>query len=264
MKHEWAKMTWKEIAAARERRPVVLVPIGTVETHGPHTFIGLEHVLAERLALDAARRTDSLVTPGIPFGYSELFRAYPGTITLPADVLEGIYEHTVRSVVRSGFDHVLLVANHIPNQPMIEHVAFSVRRQDGLLIAWTNPQTMAASFLKDAFPDPTCVRGHGAEPGASLAAYLDRDAVQLEDARPLPAATAYRGLRVQGTSPIVEGQGIGMALRMDDVAPEQGGWGDPSQASPEAGGMIYGRLLDYLTRLIEQFRAFDTHVGKEA
>jgi creatinine amidohydrolase len=264
MKHEWAKMTWKEIAEARERRPIVLIPVGTVETHGPHTFVGLEHVLAERLACDAARRTDSLVTPGIPFGYSELFRAYPGTISLPADVLEGIYEHTVRSVVHSGFDHVLLIANHIPNQPMIEHVAFRIRRQEGLLVAWTNPQTMAAAFLKDAFPNPGAVRGHGAEPGTSLAAFIDRDAVQLGDARPLPAPSAFRGLRVQGTSPIVEGQAVGMALRMDDVANEPGGWGDPSQASTEAGEVIYGKLLDYLVRLIEQFRVFDTHVGKEA
>ena len=125
MKYEWAKMTWQEIGAARERQPVVLVPVGTVETHGPHTFVGLEHVLAERLAGDAARVTESLVLPGIPFGYSELFRGFPGTVTWPADVLESAYEHTVRSVLRSGFDHVLLVANHIPNQPMVEHVALS-------------------------------------------------------------------------------------------------------------------------------------------
>jgi creatinine amidohydrolase len=73
----------------------------------------------------------------------------------------------VRSVLRSGFDHVLLVANHIPNQPMVEHVAFRIRRDEGILIAGTNPQTMAASFLKDVFTEPTRVRGHGAEPGSS-------------------------------------------------------------------------------------------------
>jgi creatinine amidohydrolase len=262
MKHEWAKMTWKEIAAARERRPVVLVPIGTIETHGPHTFVGLEHVLAERLALDAARQMDSLVTPGIPFGYSELFRRFPGTITLEADVVEGIYEQVVRSVLRAGFDHVLLVANHIPNQPMIEHVAFRIRRDEGVLIAWTNPQTMAASFLKEIFSDPAAVRGHGAEPGSSLAAYLDREAFDPAGAGPLPAPSEFHRLKVQGTNPVVGGQIVGMALRMDDVAPSPGGWGDPSRASADAGRHIYGKLLEYLVTLIREFTGFDTRVDR--
>jgi len=264
MKHEWAKMTWQEIAAARERRPVVLVPIGTVETHGPHTFIGLEHVLAERLAGDAARETESLVLPGIPFGYSEMFREFPGTVTLPPEVLEGVYEHTVRSVLRSGFDHVLLVANHIPNQPMVEHVAFRVRRAEGILIAWTNPQTMAASLLKDAFADPARVRGHGAEPGISLARYLDPDAVRLDGARALPSPKEFRGLPVQGTVPVVAGKPVGMALGMHDVASGPGGWGDPSEASADAGRLMYGKLREYLVELVRRFREFDTHVEREA
>ncbi len=262
MKHEWAKMTWKEIAAARERRPIVLVPIGTVETHGPHTFVGLEHVLAERLAVDAARKTGSLVTPGIPFGYSELFRGFPGTITLEADVVEGIYEQVVRSVLRAGFDHVLLVANHLPNQPLIEHVAFRIRRAEGVLIAWTNPQAMAAAFLKEVFSDPAAVRGHGAEPGSSLAAYLDGEAFDAAGAGPLPAPTEFHHLQVQGTNPVVGGQTVGMALRMDDVAREPGGWGDPSRASADAGRQIYERLLEYLIALIREFSGFDTHVDR--
>lgn len=264
MKHEWAKMTWREVAAARVRRPVVLVPIGTVETHGPHTFIGLEHALAERLAGDAARATESLVLPGIPFGYSELFRGFPGTVTWPADVLEGAYEHTVRSILRSGFDHVLLVANHIPNQPMVEHVAFRIRTDEGILIAWTNPQTMAASFLKGTFSDPARVRGHGAEPGVSLASYLDPDAVSLTGVHALPAPTEFRGLPVQGNTVVVGGQPVGMALRMDDVAAGPGGWGDPSQAGADAGRSMYERLLAYLVDLVRTFRAFDTHVPTDA
>jgi len=264
MTHEWAKMTWQEIAAARERRPVVLVPVGTVETHGPHTYVGLEHVLAERLAGDAARETESLALPGIPFGYSELFRAFPGTVTLPADVLEGVYEHTVRSVLRSGFDHVLLVANHIPNQPLIEHVAFRIRDTEDVLIAWTNPQTMAASFIPGTFPDAARVRGHGAEPGLSLARHLDPDAVRLDGARPFPSPAEFRGLAVQGTTPSFGGHAVGMALRMDDVAAGPGGWGDPSQSSALAGRAMYEKLLAYLVGLVRAFRAFDTHVAREA
>ena len=263
MKYEWAKMTWQEISAARERQPVVLVPVGTVETHGPHTFVGLEHVLAERLAGDAARVTESLVLPGIPFGYSELFRGFPGTVTWPADVLESAYEHTVRSVLRSGFDHVLLVANHIPNQPMVEHVAFRIRNDAGILIAWMNPQTMAASFLAETFHDSARVRGHGAEPGISLARHLDPDAVSLVGAQRLPAPMEFRGLPVRGNTVVVGGQPVGMALRMDDVAAGPGGWGDPSQASVEAGRSMYERLLAYLVDLIRTFHAFDTHVPRD-
>ncbi|UCC65691.1 MAG: creatininase family protein, partial [Anaerolineae bacterium] len=41
-KINWARMTWLEIRQAQKRNPVVIIPIGTVETHGPHTIVGLE------------------------------------------------------------------------------------------------------------------------------------------------------------------------------------------------------------------------------
>jgi creatinine amidohydrolase len=257
-------MSWKEIAAARDRNPVVLVPIGTVETHGPHTFIGLETHLADDLARRAAAKTSSLVLPPIAFGYSESFAHFPGTISVRPQTLTDLYYDVVKSVVRSGFDHVLLVANHIPNQPMIEHMAAQVRDRDGVLIAWVNPQTMAASFLKEAFENPTAVRGHGAEPGLSLAAYLDPDAVDLTGTKPLPVPHEFRGTPVQGLSMIVGGKAIGFPLRMDDIALEHGGYGNPTQASARAGEILFSRLLEYLVQLIEWFKGLDTRVTESS
>jgi creatinine amidohydrolase len=264
MKSVWSKMSWKEITEARARKPVVLVPIGTVETHGPHTFIGLETHLAEELARRAADATSSLVVPVIPFGYSESFTGFPGTISVRPEVLTELYYDTISSIIRSGFDHVLLVANHIPNQPMIEHAAARIRRDEGVLIAWVNPQTMAAGFLKEAFEDPAAVRGHGAEPGLSLAAYLDPQAVDLGALATIPVPREFRGTPIQGMSMIVGGRAIGFPIQMADIAAEHGGYGNPTQANVRAGEIMFSRLLDYLVELIGWFGVLDTRDGPVA
>ena len=49
----------------------------------------------------------------------------------------------MRAIVRAGFDHLLFLAMHIPNQPLMEHVAHKIRTELGLMIAWINPGRLA-------------------------------------------------------------------------------------------------------------------------
>lgn len=257
-KIHWHLMSWREIRTARERNPVILIPAGTVETQGPYTYIGVECEIPQRLAEEVARRTNSLVMPTIPFGYSALFQDFPGTITLRPEVVADVYEDVVRSIIRHGFDHLLFLAMHIPNQPMMEHVANKVRDELGVLVAWINPGRLAPAIMREISPNYTAARGHGADPGLSLAKYLQPNMVDLSQVAPNEAQREFQGLSIEGLMPTFQDFPLGMALRLQDISPESGGWGDPTYASEEQGEIIFTRMVEHVSVLIEKFADMKT------
>ncbi len=257
-KTHWQFMTWQEIRAARAEQPVVLIPAGTHETQGPYTYVGLESVVPERLAGAVAQRTRALVAPTIPFGDSSLFKDYPGTITLRPEVLRAVYEDVVRSIVRAGFDHLLFLAMHVPNQPLMEHVAHMVRDELGVMIAWINPGRLAPAVMKELSPNYNAARGHGADPGLSLAKYMAPDMVDLANTVPNQATAEYQGLPLDAMTPTFNGFPLNMAIRMQDISPESGGYGDPAYGSEEQGKAIFDRMVEHVVALVEKFASMKT------
>lgn len=259
-KIHWHLMTWQEIREAQKRQPVVLIPAGTIETQGPYTYIGLECVVPERLAEEVAQRTNAIVAPTIPFGDSALFKDYPGTITLRPELVREIYEDVVRSILRAGFDHLLFLAMHVPNQPMMEHVAHKVRDEYGVMIAWINPGRLAPAVMKEVSPNYAAARGHGADPGLSLAMYLEPNMVDIADAVQNVAASEYQGLPLDAMTPVFNGFPLNMAIRMQDISPQSGGYGDPTYGSADQGKEIFNRMVEHVSGLVERFSGMETRL----
>lgn len=247
---EWASMPWQSIAKTGEDGPVVILPVGCVETQGPYTPVGLEYVLADRIAKDVAMRVGGLALPCIPYGNSDAFQQFPGTIYIRPEVLTMLYEDVIRSVIRSGFNKILCIVCHVPNQPLIERAARSVREVTGVRIVWMNPGSLAGTMLSDYFDDVQMVRGHGAEPGSSLARYLFNTQIAGESHH-VKARHQFEGFGVEGGSLHVDGVPIGYPLMWEDLYAENGGYGDPTQGSREIGQHIFDRLVDAAVRVAE-------------
>lgn len=261
MKSQWALMTWREVRSrAADGNSVVLIPLGCVEPQGPHTPVGMEFLMADALAKEVALRTGSVALPAIPFGNSDDFVNMPGTIFVRPETLIMFYEDVYRSVLRAGFTHVVFLAYHVPNQWVLERAARKVREDSGIICAWLNPGALAAKYLPDLFDDPTAARGHGAEPGISLMRFLVPDAVSLEGAVTRPAASEFRGWKIMGGAPALDGLPVSMPINWDDLYPELGGYGNPTLGGTEVGKKIFERLVEDLCRVIVAFRAIDTKV----
>jgi creatinine amidohydrolase len=255
-------MTWKEVKQAQAEGRVVLVPVGTVETQGAHTCIGFEFILPQRLAEAVAQRTNAIVTPVIPFGYSADFQDYPGTITLRPSTLENLYEDVLRCVMAHGFDHILVLATHIPNQQMIEQVAYRLREEKGIRIAWMNPGQLANRFLQDVSPNYELAKGHGADPGISLGEYLEPGSTDFSDLHPNQLVSEFEGFQLTGWSMNFEGFPLSMPLMLQDLSPVSSGGGDPSFGDPQQGEQIFAKMTDYVVGLVERFAASNTRISQ--
>ncbi len=108
------EMTWPEIrdALARGKTSVVLA-VASVEQHGPALPLNTDEEIGRALAVEVARCLgDALVGPVVVPGCSEHHMAWPGTISLPAEVLVSLIIHYVKSLSRHGFREIILFAAH--------------------------------------------------------------------------------------------------------------------------------------------------------
>ena len=104
-----AECTWVEARAlARDRRAVVLLPLGAIEEHGPHLpllvdWLGAEE-LARRLAPHLARAGwHPVLAPSLPYGASPLAERWPGTVSLSERLLAKLIVEIVRGLASHGF-----------------------------------------------------------------------------------------------------------------------------------------------------------------
>jgi creatinine amidohydrolase len=256
--HEWNQMTWTEVRQAASDGRVVLIPMGCVETQGPYTPVGFEFTLARRLATDVATRTGSVATPALPFGNSATFQRIPGSIPISPRVLAGLYHDVILAVCRSGFRRIVCIATHIPNQPLIEEAARLIRAETGVRAVWVNPGALAATYLKDLFADPVAARGHGAEPGLSLARHLYGTVVPEGAGTGERGVATYAGFEVKGPGMQFNDFPVGMPYFWEELFPESGGYGNPLLGNAEIGGKLYENLVEHVCGVVSVVQSMET------
>jgi creatinine amidohydrolase len=115
-----AELTTEQLRAALDAgRPVVaLVPVGSVEPHGPHLPLATDTIISEAAAARAVEKLDAqglaaFVAPAIPYGVTQFAAGFAGAISVPADALSAFLQAVVRGYLDAGFAHVCLVNNHL-------------------------------------------------------------------------------------------------------------------------------------------------------
>jgi creatinine amidohydrolase len=104
-----------EIAARLALRPVVYLPIGTLEFHGGHLPIGLDALNAHEICLRAAARGGGVVYPALYYGTGGTHGGYPWTITMPAgDEIRALLDRSLARLGELGVRLAVLFTGHFP------------------------------------------------------------------------------------------------------------------------------------------------------
>ena len=111
-----SRRLWELDSRSFERRvrsnPLVILPVGALEAHGPHLPLGADQIQAEQTALALADRVDGLVAPTVPYGSAPGARRFPGTVSLTMGQLETHVTGVLSELARSGVRRILVLSGH--------------------------------------------------------------------------------------------------------------------------------------------------------
>lgn len=251
---ELGRLSWTEVAEAMAKNPVILLPIGTVEQHGPHLPVNADNMVAEYVSVRAAERTNALIAPAINYGCSAAFHKFAGTISIRQETLIAMIRDVCRALIAHGFQRIVFVNNHGGNEPACEQVARELKAEHGIVIGSVYPWKIGYLLMRDAYEDPDTAYGHGAEPETSaMMAMFPEDVVQerMESGSYRP----FSGWRPRGYNIVdVPGQSAKgtVYLDADEVSPN-GVTGDPSVASVEHGEVWIERVVEFTVAFIDHY-----------
>src|SRR5438128_2886414 len=180
----YERLTWPEVRRAAEDERVALVPVATLEDHGPHlpidTDLRITAEICRRAAAAAAE--ESVLLPPIPHGYSPHHMDFPGPITIEWDTFTRYLLDVGRSLARHGFTRMLYVNGHGSNQNLVEMAA--------RLVSLDHPEVLAAACFYLASPEGLAVveevreserggMGHACELETSIYLAIEPEAVDM-------------------------------------------------------------------------------------
>lgn len=119
------EMSWQDVTETRGK--IAVVPVGSIEQHGPHLPLATDIFIAKAVANAIAGNIGGILTPPQPYGISSEHLDFPGTISLQEETFLGFIEDMVSSFSAGGFEKVVVVNGHGGNsktlrQLQIEHV----------------------------------------------------------------------------------------------------------------------------------------------
>ncbi len=112
-------ITSEEFARRAKQRPLVIVPFGSVEEHGPHLPLCTDSFQAEEIALRIAPMFGAMVCPSIRYGECRSTRNFPGTISFSSDTVKGVARDIISELCRNGIDKILIISGHAGSAHMV-------------------------------------------------------------------------------------------------------------------------------------------------
>ena len=144
-------LTQPEIAAQLKKHPLVILPAGSVEQHGPHLPAGTDIFAANVIAHAVAERMDGLVLPGGPLGVTPLHMPFEATITLTAETFMRVVTETCASAAQHGAKYLLILNWHELNIPPLGVAAEVLHREHAMTVL-----TVQACFVAEELFGKEC------------------------------------------------------------------------------------------------------------
>lgn len=227
------EMSSAAFAEAVKKDPIVFLPMGAMEAHGPHLPLGTDTFQPEFVVKAVSDNVKGIVAPTINYGQHSSTRNFPGTIDISFDTLRALVMDILDAFQRNGIKKVVIVSGHLGSvhRSAIKLACERAARQ-GLAVMFLSDYELA--YLKkpevcEGQPD-----GHGGIIETSRIIDIRPDLVKEE--------------RTAGE--FVETH---FMVRADaECCLPQGFGGDARKANKEKGRFVNQFVIDALTDLVRQ------------
>lgn len=225
--------------------PLAILPLGSLEYHGPHNPLGTDSIIISGIAERVALRTRATLFPTTMFTQCPAHTAhFRGTISIRPEVMTMYFADILRGILRLGYQHVFVLNGHDgnigPGRGAIAEVADEMRNSAILFASWWEflPGEMMKSLMM--FHQSNGGHGHGGPLETSAVAAFRPDLIHLDKSRDIPEPPDFSG-------------GSPYFLQKSQANDWPGYSGKVSEASPEKGQKLVRMSEDAIVKLIENW-----------
>lgn len=225
-----------EIEKWKKKSNQIIIPIGSLEQHGPHLPVSTDTIIIEHLAKNIAEKIQSLYIPAITFGIS--FEHEPlFNISLSHTTFSNLIGDICVSLAKYGIKNIILLNGHHGNMGAMYYIAQHVSHK---ITSDTRLNFINYWNLMNDFD-------HAGEIETSLVLAINTKFVKMKLARANTkeidrSKIAYTSLASNpGFFPKITGNGV---------------WGDPTKASITKGRSLLDHLIKNLEHTIIEFQEY--------
>lgn len=253
------QLQWPQAKEAAQRPGATLVwPLGALEQHGPHLPLATDALFADQILDEVLARLE----PGLPIwrlpiqavGFSPEHLDFPGTLSLPPDVLIKTIASLGSQIADQGFRRLVLFNAHGGQIALLQVAARQLRFLRPRLAVLPCFLWSGVDGLETWIPSEELTTGlHAGMAETSLMLHLHPKTVGPE--RP------HDGIH-QGSVPATPPEGWSLeraaptAWITSDLS-SSGVIGDSREASASCGAALHARLVDHWVQLFNNLMASD-------
>lgn len=251
-------MNWPAIAEAA-KKAVVVLPLGSIEQHGPHLGVATDSVCAASIAAgaEAERPMEVLLCPALVIGSSHHHRAFAGTLSCSPELYSRVIVELVESILRWGATRVVLLNGHGGNITPVRQALSMLGAEKDLpaLVVLATYWELAGRAFAGAPPLETPALSHACEYETSLMLELRPEAVNLKTARPAQHPPGNPYLSYQEP---LDYRGVSEHVSFHQVT-SLGNCGRPELATVEKGRVLKQAAVQALVAFLDSFKTWPFH-----
>jgi len=257
----WHELSTTDFARMDPGKTLVILPLGSVEQHGPHLPVGTDTLIVEAVVDGVMQRltdVDCLFLPALWVTKSNEHSGFAGTVTLSREALCRVVEDIADSVAQAGFRKLVFINAHGGNSGLLDVLGRDIRQGTGLMTFGL--ELWGFYTAPPAPPD-------GSVPLDIHAGYYETSMILARYPR-LMRGRQFKGLGSDRRRGNVSASFGGFKYLQPEGKPVNVPWltgdytddgviGDTSQASAAVGQVEFDRLVGTVCEVLREVAAFE-------
>jgi len=228
------EITSKEFEEIKKETKTVIIPVGSIEAHGPHLPLATDLYTIYEVCKLVANKIKVLIAPPLYYGLCRSTKPLPGTLSIKGEILKTFLLNVLSEFYRQGFKNFFILSGHAGGT----HKAYLIDTAETFIETHRETKFFVADIyqlLKPVLEELKIPEkdSHAGEWEASLILYFKPELVKEGAFEDYPNFPKFR------------------VVAEKEKYWSSGIWGNPLKATKEKGKILAEKLAQILIKEIE-------------
>jgi len=241
------EMSWIEFRDVMATNDLIIVPVGSIEEHGPHNPLGTDYMIARATAKAIGEKVNAPVSPVMPIGNARNLMGFPGTASIDSELLQQVMVQVCESYIKHGAKRFLFINGHGGNTSTLKMVSAELYNKHGVISTQTEWWLTLPQISEYKCND------HGGQFETSLMMAVNEELVDMSKAQTV--------LRKNLTDELVfkdgleyKGAKVAVGFTLEKITPLGNYGAEAEKANLDLGNKLFDKYIDYCSGLATELK----------